>query len=256
MCLGLGTCAYGAARILTGARHGLIVLATGLAAVGAVRPHVAVLIPVSLLGAYLLRRPPRTRSGLAPFGKLAGLMMLGGILIVAVGEVEGFLGVDTFDRESVELTLQEVTQQTGQGGSYVAGSRTDLDARQLPDAFINVLFRPFPWEATNAQSLIASIEGISLMLLLIAGWRRLLVAATAVIDRPYLVLAAIFIVLFVYGFSSFANFGILVRQRVQVLPFLLIPLAQAPRRLRFSVRAAHAPALATTERDISTGLSP
>jgi hypothetical protein len=28
--------------------------------------------------------------------------------------------------------------------------------------------------------------------------------------------------LFIYGFSSFANFGILTRQRVQVLPFVVV----------------------------------
>jgi hypothetical protein len=226
MCLGLGICAYGASRVLTGARGGVLICGLGLVATSAVRPHVAVLVPVALLAAYVLRGSPRSGSGLAPFGKLIGILVLGAILVVAVGEVESFLGVDAFDRESVELTLDEVTQQTGQGGSYVPATRTNLDARQFPQAFINVAFRPLPWQATNAQSLIASLEGVFLIGLVVIGWRRVVGAARAVLDTPYVILAGTYVVLFVYGFSSFANFGILVRQRVQVLPLLLVLLAQ------------------------------
>ena len=59
-------------------------------------------------------------------GKVVGVALLGVVLIVAVGQLERFLGVDAFDRESVEVTLDDVTAQTGQGGSYVAGTSTDL----------------------------------------------------------------------------------------------------------------------------------
>jgi hypothetical protein len=50
------------------------------------------------------------------------------------------------------------------------------------------------------------------------------------LDTPYLIMAGIYSLLFVYGFSSFANYGILVRQRVQVLPFLLVFVAMPPLR--------------------------
>lgn len=222
MCFGLGLAAWSAARMLTAARGGLSLFAVALALVGIVRPHVSVLMGAALLIAYLLRRAPRSESGLAPFAKLAVVLTLGAILVVAVGELESFLGVDAFDRESVELTLAEVTQQTGQGGSYVPGTRTDLDARQLPRAFVNVAFRPLPWEASNTQSLIASIEGLFLIVLFVTGWRRLVSAVRSALDTPYLIFAGVYVVLFVYGFSSFANHGILVRQRVQVLPLLLV----------------------------------
>ena len=52
---------------------------------------------------------------------MLGIAVLAGVLIVAVSQLETFLGVDAFDRESVELQLNEVTAQTGQGGSYVEG---------------------------------------------------------------------------------------------------------------------------------------
>jgi hypothetical protein len=221
MCLGLGLCAYGAARILTGARGGLLAFVGGLVALSFVRPHVAALVAAGLLLGYVVRPHRGNRAGLAPFMKLIGVAVLSGVLVLAVGELESYMGVDAFDQESVQLTLDEVTQQTGQGGSYIEGTRTDLSPSRFPSAFINVVFRPFPWEASNAQSLIASLEGLFFVFLFAAGARRLVRNRSRVLETPYLAFCACYAVLFVYGFSSFANYGILVRQRVQVLPFLL-----------------------------------
>jgi hypothetical protein len=146
--------------------------------------------------------------------------------------MEDYMGVDAFDQESVQLTLDEVTQQTGQGGSYVEGTHTDLSPSRFPLAFANVVFRPLPWQATNVQSLVASAEGLFLIILVATSLGRIFNAVRESLRTPYLIFCATYVVLFVYGFSSFANFGILVRQRVQVLPFLLVMLAMPPIRLR------------------------
>ncbi|MGH9085908.1 MAG: hypothetical protein ACRDYW_10680 [Acidimicrobiales bacterium] len=225
MCLCLGVVAYGASRALTAARGGILLVALGLLGLGTVRPHVGALVAVSLFAAYVLRRSPRSATGLAPFAKLLGIVALGGVLVVAVGQLEQFLGVDAFDVESVEASLDEVTAQTGQGGSYVEGTSTDLSPSRFPRAFMNVMFRPYLWQATNAQALVAAAEALVLLVLFVTGWRRLLGAARAVLDTPYVILCGCYAVLFVYGFSSFANYGILVRQRVQMLPFFLVLLA-------------------------------
>lgn len=242
MCLGLGVCAYGSARILTGSAGGLLALAWGLLALGMVRPHVAALVIASLLAAYVLRRSPKSSSGLAPVAKLLGVLVLGGVLVLAVGQLESFLGVDAFDRESIELTLDEVTSQTGQGGSFVEDTQTDLSPIRLPQAFLNVVFRPFPWEANNLQSLLASAETVVLLGIFAASWRRLAGATKAALENPYILLCVCYTLLFVYVFSSFANYGILVRQRVQVLPFVLVLLAMPPlprrRRQGFEAGAA------------------
>lgn len=241
ICLGLGICAYGGARVLSGSVGGLLVLASGLVALTMVRPHVAAIVAASLFAAYVLRRSPRSASGLGPFAKLLGILVLGSVLVVAVGQLETFLGVDAFDRESVELTLNEVTSQTGQGGSYVGSSPTDLSLSpvRLPQAFVNVIFRPFPWESNNLQSLVASAETVLLLGLFVVSWRRILGAGRALLDTPYLVLCACYSILFVYAFSSFANYGILVRQRVQVLPFVLVLLAMPPLAHRRRPEAEH-----------------
>lgn len=240
MCLGLGACAYGVARVLSASRGGLIICGIGLTALGAVRPHISALVAISLFAAYILRRSPRTRSGLAPFGKLVGIGVLGMVLVLAVSQLETFLGVDAFNRDSIEATLSDVTDQTSQG-TYDERSQTNLSITGFPLAFVNVTFRPFPWQATNLQSAIASLEGVFLIGLVLAGWPRILGMLRAVIDTPYVIFAGTYTVLFVYGFSSFANYGILIRQRVQVLPFLLVFLALPPIRPRDLIERDAAP---------------
>ncbi len=230
MCLFLGLGAHGAARVLTRARGGLLLCGVASLALGIVRPHIAAILVFALALAVLARRTPAEgRSAWAPFAKLAVLAVVGLALVFAVGQLEDFFGVDDFNAEAVRTTLDEVQRRTGQGGSqFVADSDTDLDPSRLPAAFVNVLFRPFPWHATNVQSLVAAGESLLLMGLVLTGWRRIVASAAGTLRNAYLVLCWAFAVLFVYGFSSFSNAGILVRQRVQVLPFVLVLLCVAP----------------------------
>jgi len=223
MCLGLGLVAYAGARLLTGARGGLLVLALGSLMLGMVRPHVASIAVFAVLVAFLVRRSPDSASIFAPLGKVAIVLVLGVGMVFAIGQLRDFLGVDDFDRAAVETTYAEVRRNTGQGGSeFVEDTGTDLNPSMFPEAFVNVMFRPFPWQATNAQSLISAIEASFVFVLLVASRRRLVAAVTSMLRRPYLVVCGVYTALFVYGFSAFSNAGILVRQRVQVLPFVLV----------------------------------
>lgn len=223
MCLGLGVMAYGAARLFTHAQGGLVTVAAGGLMLVMVRPHVAALLSVGIFAAFLLRRPPSGASIMAPLGKLAVILVLGVGLVVAVGQMEAFFGVDDFNRETVEITLEEVQRQTGQGGSrFVEHDTTNLSPSRFPEAFVNVMFRPFPWQAVNLQSLLAAAESMFLLILVLASWRRIVGSIRSALSTPYVLMCCVYTVLFVYGFSAFANAGILVRQRVQVLPFFLV----------------------------------
>lgn len=223
MCLGLGVVAYAGSRMLTGARGGVVLFALGSLMLGMVRPHVATLVGFAVFLAYLVRRSPDGASVLAPIGKIAIVIVLGLAMVYAVGQLEGFFGVDDFDQEAVQTTLDEVTRRTGQGGSEFTGtSSTDLNPSRFPEAFVGVMFRPFPWEVSNLQALLAAGESLFLMGLLVTSWRRILGAIRSAVQVPYVVLCCTYTVLFVYGFSAFSNAGILVRQRVQVLPFVLV----------------------------------
>lgn len=223
MCLSLGVVAYGASRLLTHASGGLLLIALGDLMLYLVRPHVAALISFATFAAYLVKRPPKDASVLAPIGKFAGIIVLGIGLVVAVGQLEAFFGIDEFNDEAVQVTLDNVAGQTAQGGSAFDGeANTDLNPSRFPQAFVNVMFRPFPWQATNLQSLIAAAESAFFAVLFVLSWSRIVGSLRSVLRTPYVVLCASYSVLFIYGFSAFSNAGILVRQRVQVLPFILV----------------------------------
>ena len=86
------------------------------------------------------------------------------------------------------------------------------------------------FEATNPQMLLAAVEGTLLLLLVALSWRSLVKLPGRLRRQPYLILCIVYTIVFVYAFSNFGNFGILTRQRVQVLPFVLVFLAlRAPR---------------------------
>jgi hypothetical protein len=222
MTLGLGLVAYGSARVLTGRRHGFVPLLLGLSATGVVRPHVAAIAAVALLVAYLTRRAPRGASITAPIGKLVGLIVIGGVLALAIGQTQSLLGIDDFDAEAVQGARAAVIERTNEGESTFVNEETNLDPTEFHIAVMSVLFRPYPWEAENAQAVIAALEGITLLALFVVGWRRVLYGIRSLVRNPYVVMCVTYSVLFIYGFSSFTNFGILTRQRVQVLPFILI----------------------------------
>jgi hypothetical protein len=84
------------------------------------------------------------------------------------------------------------------------------------------VFRPWPYEATNLQSLFASLEGLFLLGLILMSLRRFAALPRAMIRRPYVTYALVYCLVFLYAFSSIGNFGILSRQRVQLYPFLAV----------------------------------
>jgi len=232
MTFSLGVVAYGSARLLTHRPRGLLVVVTGLAIMVAVRPHVGAMAAVALIGAYASRRSPKSASLTAPLAKLVGLTLLGVALLVVVTQTRDLLGIDRFNRDALEAARSEVVERTDEAGSAFKPSATDFRPLKFHVAITSVLFRPFPWESDNAQAAVASLEGVSLMALFVLGWRRLVTAVRTVLRSPYVVMCLTYTVLFTYGFSSFANFGILTRQRVQVLPFVLVLLALPPYRGR------------------------
>ena len=62
------------------------------------------------------------------------------------------------------------------------------------------------------------------------SWRRIWGAATRLRRQPYITYAAAYLAMFCYAFAALANFGILARERVQVIPMFFVLLAVPPAR--------------------------
>ncbi len=230
MVFGMGLAVYGAARALTGsARRGFVPLGIGLASMIAVRPHVAGMIGVAFAFAYLLRKPKADLRELAPVAKAIGLVSVAVLAGVLVMRTERFLkseGIGT------EHGLTSALSQTSEGSSY-GGSVYDppivSGPSQFPEALVTVFFRPFPTETSGSLERMASVGGVFLFLLAVFRWRWGMAALLSIRRQPFVAFCAAYVVLCVIAFSAFANFGLLDRERVQLLPVFFVLLSIPPK---------------------------
>jgi hypothetical protein len=225
----LGIAALGAARILSGRTwRGLLIAGIGLWAAAIVRPHVAGLLAVALAAGYLFRRPRRELRGFAPISKALGLAALAAVAFLLVARTDDFLRRAAIETEGgVTAVLRQTSERTETGGSEFAPSILDSPSR-APVAAVTVLYRPFLFEVHSVQALAASIETTFLLILTLLRWRWVVAAVRSLRRQPYIAMALAFTGLFVLAFSGFANFGLLARERAQLLPLFLVLLSVPP----------------------------
>jgi hypothetical protein len=219
----MGLATYGVALVLKHKPLGYLTSALGLTGTAFVRPHVTLLIFISLFFAYMLRRRSWNESKLGPVGKFVGvavLLVAGGIVL---SQAAKFFNLDQVDGTSATQVLNETERRSEQGDSEFEAGRPASPA-DFPNAMLAVLFRPFIWEASNAQAGFAAIEGSLVLVLFGMSLGRLLRLPQYMFRTPYIAYCLAFVVMFVFAFSSIGNFGILTRQRTQVFPFLLVML--------------------------------
>jgi hypothetical protein len=202
------------------------------------RPHIAVLVVVAVFAGFIVRRG-RSKDALVRSGtKIVGVLVLVVVGTVVVANASTFLGVDSFNTDTVNQTLDSTAKRTDEGNS--AFSVPDAQSPTgFPVAVVTVLFRPFPFEAHSVTGLLASAEGMILLIVCLASWRRLRTIPRRLIREPYLLMSAVFTLVFVFAFSSFGNFGVLTRERVQVFPFLLVLLCVRARPRRGETATDH-----------------
>lgn len=230
MFLFIGPVAYGSARLLNEyrLRWGIVIL-IGLAGAGVVRAHIALLLAGALVFAVAVAKAPKVT---ARFGKR--VLLLGAAAVVMAGAlyaVSARFGLDfsagiSADSltEEIDPFLADLSERTDTGGSAVEGSVISSPA-DIPEATLRVLFQPLPWEATNVQTMAASVEGGFLLALFVIRLPAIFMNLRYLRRRPYALYSLVYTAGFVYAFSAMVNLGILTRQRAQVMPFLLAFLA-------------------------------
>ncbi|MFE1317504.1 hypothetical protein [Kitasatospora phosalacinea] len=229
-CLGLTT--YGVARLLDRRFGAFACIALGSLGTAMVRPHVTVLAGAGLSVAYLLRRRPRQVSALGPLRTVLTAAVLAVGVMLMLQQVSTFFGTNGTGGDAVNQVLSETSRRTSQGDSVINAATAEdpapafsLNPVKLPVSVVSVLFRPFPFEASNLQNLIQSVECFALLVMFVRAWPQLARIPKLFVQRSYVAFAVVYTLLFCWAFSTINNMGILSRERVQVLPLVLVLLA-------------------------------
>ena len=235
MVFSIGVASFGAAKLLSARTDasGLLVFLAGTAGLFFVRPHMSLIAIVSLAMAGFVSvvtgfsQQEDKRASARPFAirilALGVLLAASGVATTQVGKVLGDGSGEESD-QGLTSVLERTKAQTSEGGSAYEPVAVTSPVH-FPAAVMTVLVRPFPWEAHSVNSVIASGEGLILVAIGVSGRRRLISWCKALPSRPYLVYCLAFTITFVVAFSYIANFGILARQRTQMLPLMLTILA-------------------------------
>jgi len=218
----IGLATLGISRLLRKFELGGLILAgLGLYLTAQIRPHIAVMLALSAALAFVFMKRKT--------GKSRGIKRLVPLAVALIGVVFAW---STFasdfevslegsaDTQDPAAFLDRVSNQTAQGGSEVTGGIV-TNVTDIPAATLKVLFRPLIHEGTSMAILVSSVEGTLLLIAVVwklpAAWRN----RSMIRANPLLLLSIIYTGGFVIAFSSILNLGIIARQRVQVLPFLL-----------------------------------
>ena len=217
ICVFLALAALGFAQLTKSWQvRGMVLMLLGLAGAMIVRPHIAFMIGSAAAAAYALGYSKTRNYG--TLAKLGILLLLTAATVLLAAGAREFLRLDTIG-QSFE-TADVFHGYLAEGGSAF-GKGQSLFSRMAQAPFL--LLRPFLWEAHNLPATAASLEGIAVALLLLARRRSLWNAFRSFFSNPF----SCFILLYAIEFSLvlsgvIANFGTLARQRVMLLPLVII----------------------------------
>ena len=230
ICFCLGLTAYAFARLHQRVSPGaFLLLGLGMAGVSLVRPHIAAMLGIAAVLPHLLGRNRQGVAGLV--GKVAGVPLLIAGCVLMATQAQSFVGME--DISQTNQVLQRVSAGNLVGGSAFGASQSLL-VRVLNTPFL--LFRPWPWEVHSLTSVISSLEGLFLLGLFVRNRRSLYAAVRNWRSNPFVFFMLLFSAqLAIILSAAMSNFGLLSRERVMLLPFVM---------MLFCVHEAPAPARA------------
>jgi hypothetical protein len=214
----IGMSAYGFARTVRKLdARGVLISFIGVAGMTAVRPHVGAMLAISMLVPFTFGK---TKGGwMTVSTKILLVPVLLACTFFLVKQAQSFVGAETADFKGGVQALEQHNIDTLQGGSTFNQGES-LSTRILRGPFLP--FRPFPWEVHNAMSAVAALEGLGLGFW---AWRRRrgIWALMREWREPYIGFILAFVLQFSVIFAAAtSNFGILVRQRIMLVPIVLM----------------------------------
>jgi hypothetical protein len=210
MLLGAGITIWG---YMGAGRARWLIVVMGLAVTGAVRPHIAAVTACALLAAESVGT-----GSLLNFRRIAGIVVAAALALYSLRAGLTQMGLGDSDLEGVQEHFEFRAGQTEQGGSKITASS---GLAKLPMAFVNVLARPFLWEARGVQ-LLSALEMTIFWVLVFARRETAWAFLKDWRSNPFTRVGLVFVlgIALMYG-MAFSNLGIIARQRSIILPYLL-----------------------------------
>jgi hypothetical protein len=191
-----------------------------------VRPHLLALVTLAAALPYFFGRIGGKAGSI--LSRPIGMVAVGLLVVFTVTAGAKFLGIQNLSVESVQEQLDQETARTSEGGSSFAHGSNSLSPLSVPNGVATVLLRPFPWESHSALQFLASLEGAAVIGLIVFRFDSIRLAFKRCRTYPFILYCLILLLLYSMTFSSFANFGLLNRQRSLVLPALYALIALEP----------------------------
>ena len=91
-----------------------------------------------------------------------------------------------------------------------------------PRDVYEVMLNPLPFNARGFGQRVAATENLVILGLVLTSLRNLRILPRAAFARPYVMLCTVYTGAFLYTFAALGNLGLIQRERVVMLPFLLV----------------------------------
>ncbi len=214
MYLSLGIASYGVARILAHQRGGAVLAVVGTIIGVYVRPQELLLFlaAFAIAGTFRGRGTGRSVRGL----RRIGVMALQAALLLAAVSLSQKLA-----KHAPVFNLAQLAQNNrGQASSlhYAPGP-----SHYPRDVYV-VLFDPLPVNAHGSTQYLAAFENLVIIILILTSIRRLRYLVRTAFSKPYVLMCIMYSTAFPYAFAALNNLGLIDRERVLLLPFLVVPL--------------------------------
>ena len=214
----IGLTAFGYAKVCQKLEpRAILTCAIGIAGMVAVRPHIGAMLAVAVTLPFSVGK---SRGGWANLAaKIVLVPLLVGVSLLVVSQAGEFVGLETADSQTGIDTINRLTKSTQIGGSAF-NSGQSLSLRVAESPFL--MFRPFPWEVSGGMAAVASLEALGLMWF---AWKRRsgLMAALRNWRDPFVGFVLTYSLIFSVAFAAAtSNFGILVRERIMMVPLALM----------------------------------
>ena len=219
MTVSLGLVAFGCAKVLVRAPGGFLLVTLGALAGVLIRPN-ELLVVLAGFAVALMIRPAGDGVRYGTFKRISGLAFMALLLGISVYMTLHYLKLGSNGSVQLSSTTQNNSVYGGSGGLTYSSSplRWPIDA-------YTVLFDPLPFNAHGSGEYAAAVENIVILGVFAASYRQLRILPRASFARPYVMMCIVYSILFVYAFAALGNLGLIYRERVMLLPFLMVPLA-------------------------------